>query len=227
MTRPHSSWRAGSVDDFKTDDRAIDNDVFDDEYDDYDDYDDHDGEPADRRWLWVAGVAGVILLIAVIGTVVIVNGGDSTTTAGTVSSRTAVTTPPVAPPATSTRPPVALPPETVTTHPPSTAPATEPAATETAAAPAVDPRTIVYRVTGSRQLFDLVTIIYTDEQGLPRTDVNVALPWTKTVVLNPDVQVGSVTATSLAGQLNCTIADAQGATVAAQSNNTMIATCNR
>jgi len=227
MTRPHSSWRAGSVDDFKTDDRAIDNDVFDDEYDDYDDYDDHDGEPADRRWLWVAGVAGVILLIAVIGTVVIVNGGDSTTTAGTVSSRTAVITPPVAPPATSTRPPVALPPETVTTPPPSTAPATEPAATETPAAPAVDPRTIVYRVTGSRQLFDLVTIIYTDEQGLPRTDVNVALPWTKTVVLNPDVQVGSVTATSLAGQLNCTIADAQGATVAASSTNTLIATCNR
>src|ERR1700694_1978948 len=227
MTRPHSSWRAGSVDDFKTDDRAIDNDVFDDEYDDYDDYDDHDGEPADRRWLWVAGVAGVILLIAVIGTVVIVNGGDSTTTAGTVSSRTPATPPPVAPPAPSTRPPVALPPETVTTHPPSTAPATEPAATETPAAPAVDPRTIVYRATGSRQLFDLVTIIYTDEQGLPRTDVNVALPWTKTVVLNPDVQVGSVTATSLAGQLNCTIADAQGATVAASSTNTLIATCNR
>ena len=227
MTRPHSSGRGGPVDEFHTDDPAIDFDEYDDEYDDYDNFDDVDGEPADRRWLWVAGAAAVILLVAVIGTVVIVNGGDSATTAGTVASRTAVTAPPAAPPATSTPSAAALAPETVTTPTPSTAPATEPAATETAAAPAVDPRTIVYRVTGSRQLFDLVTIIYTDEQGLPRTDVNVALPWTKTVVLNPDVQVGSVTATSLAGQLNCTIADAQGATVAAQSNNTMIATCNR
>ncbi len=88
-----------------------------------------------------------------------------------------------------------------------------------------DTRTITYTVTGSRQLFDLVSIIYTDEQGFPRTDVNVALPWTKTIVLNPGVETKSVTATSLLGQLNCAITDASGATLVAQTNNTMIATC--
>ena len=56
---------------------------YDDEFADYDDY------PPDRRWLWVAGVAGVILLVAVVGTAVILGGGDS----GTVSATVAPTTP--------------------------------------------------------------------------------------------------------------------------------------
>jgi hypothetical protein len=70
-----------------------------------------------------------------------------------------------------------------------------------------------------------VTVIYTDAQGALQTDVNVALPWNKTVVLDPGVTLGSVTATSVAGQLNCSITDASGATVAVQNNNTMIANC--
>src|SRR5689334_11501773 len=57
-------------------------------YEDYDAYvgDDHDDdsddddiyeyyEPVDRRWVWVASVAGVILLVAVVCTVVILGGG--------------------------------------------------------------------------------------------------------------------------------------------------------
>ena len=77
------------------------------------------------------------------------------------------------------------------------------------------------------QLFDLVTVIYTDEQGALQTDVNVALPWTKTVVLDPGVTLNSVTATSVAGQLNCSITDASGTAIAAQTNNTMIANCTQ
>jgi hypothetical protein len=50
-----------------------------------------------------------------------------------------------------------------------------PSDTPTEAAPS--PRTITYRVTGNRQLLDLVTVIYTDAQGALQTDVNVALPW--------------------------------------------------
>ncbi|STZ57674.1 MmpS3 protein [Mycolicibacterium tokaiense] len=74
-------------------------------------------------------------------------------------------------------------------------------------------------------MIDLVSVIYTDEQGLPRTEVNVALPWSKTLVLNPGVDFESVTATSLTGQLNCAITDAAGTPVVAQNNNSMIATC--
>ena len=82
-------------------------------------------------------------------------------------------------------------------------------------------------MTGSRQLFDLVTIIYTDQQGALQTDVNVALPWTKQVTLDPGVSLTSVTATSVGGQLNCSITDGAGQTLAAQNNNTMIANCTR
>ena len=49
------------------------------------------------------------------------------------------------------------------------------------------PGTVTYTVTGNRQLFDLVTMIYTDQQGALQTDVNVALPWTKQVALDPGV----------------------------------------
>ena len=82
-------------------------------------------------------------------------------------------------------------------------------------------------MTGNRQLFDLVTIIWTDQQGALQTDVNVALPWTKQVTLDPGVSLSSVTATSVGGQLNCSITDGAGETLAAQNNNTMIANCTR
>jgi hypothetical protein len=208
-----------------------------DEFEDYpheydDDYDDdYDYEPIDRRWIWIAGVAGAILLVAVICTVVILGGGDSgpvsttalpsTTTAqpaATTSAPPAATTP-AAPPA----PASPLPPETVTTLTPSASASAGP--TPTQAAPA--PNTVTYTVTGSRQLVDLVTVIYTDSQGALQTDVNVALPWSKTVVLDPGVTLSSVTATSVAGQLNCSITDGSGATLAQQANNSMIATCTR
>lgn len=202
------------------------------EYEDYEDYEDY--EPIDRRWIWIAGVAGAILLVAVICTLVILGGGDSgsvsttinpsappatTQPAATTSAPPVTTTPPALPPAAS------LPPETVTTVTPSaSAPPTD-APTDAATAPA--PNTITYRVTGNRNLIDLVTVIYTDAQGALQTDVNVALPWAKTVVLDPGVTLSSVTATSVTGQLNCSITDAAGTAIAVQNNNTMIANCTK
>jgi hypothetical protein len=121
-------------------------------------------------------------------------------------------------------PTAALTPETVTTVAPS--PSAE-AAPPPEAAPALAPSTITYQVTGNRQLIDLVTVIYTDGQGALQTELNVALPWTKSVVLDPGVTLGSVTATSVMGHLNCSITDAAGAVVAAQANNTLIANCTK
>jgi hypothetical protein len=124
-----------------------------------------------------------------------------------------------------------LPPETVTTlrptaeATPSVAPPAAPAVAPPPPAPA--PRTVTYRVTGNRQLIDLVTIIYTDGRGALQTDVNVALPWAKTVVLDPGVELKSVTATSVAGQLNCSITDAAGTLLTAQNSNSIIATCTQ
>lgn len=214
------------VDDLGYDIDYVDYDANPDEYAEFEDYDE---ARIDRRWMWVAGVAGAILFIAVVTTGVILGGGDSGSVSATATSA-APTTP--ASPVTTSAPPAAtapavpsLPPETVTTVSP-TAEAT-PAPTEAAPPPAPSPRTITYRVTGNRSLIDLVTVIYTDQQGALQTDVNVALPWAKTVVLDPGVDLSSVTATSVTGQLNCSITDAAGALIAAQTNNSMIATCTK
>ena len=201
---------------------------------DDDDWDDWD-EP-DRRWKWVAAAAGAVLLVAVLITVLVVSGGDDTNTAATTETsaapRTVIATAPSATtpvvPAPAPSPTAELPPETVTTVTPAPPVEESPAPApveEGAAPPAPAPGTITYTVTGSRQLFDLVSIVYTDEQGLPRTDVNVALPWTRTLVLSPGVTTMSVIATSVSGQLNCSITDAAGAVVVAQENNMMISTC--
>jgi hypothetical protein len=238
MNRPYPTyspgsrpWRTTGIDDY------AETDVIED-YDDYDGYDAEDDvyeyvEPLDRRWMWVAGAAGAVLLVAVICTVVILGGGDSGSVSATVSPPSVTTSPAATSQAPSRSPsmpaPAPLPtgpltPETVTTVAPS--PSAE-AAPPPEAAPAPAPSTITYQVTGSRQLIDLVTVIYTDGQGALQTELNVALPWSKSVVLDPGVTLGSVTATSVMGQLNCAITDAAGAVVAAQSNNTLIANCTK
>ncbi len=238
MNRPSSPWMTGSVTDRSHDDADDDfadvedfdayADYTDDDLDGYDGYTDRD----DRRWLWVASVAGIVLFIAVAGTLMILSGGDSGTTSATVSATESRPAPyPSDAPSASRAPSgTALPPETITsvTPAPTAAPPSaiaEP--TEAAPPPAADPRTVTYTVTGNRQLIDLVTVIYTDQQGALQTDVNVALPWTKQVTLDPGVELSSVTATSVGGQLNCSITDGAGQTLVAQTNNTMIANCTR
>jgi hypothetical protein len=173
-----------------------------------------DGDEAyapDQRWRPIAAIAGIIFVLA--------------------PPRSAAPRPSLVP---------TLPPETVTTvtppplQPSPTATSTAPTPTEIpppVAAPPVAPdvaaRTFVYRVTGTKALFDLVTVVYTDAQGAPQTDFNVSLPWSRTVVMNPGVGIRSVVATSLTGRLNCSITDGQGQPVAMSLANAMIATCSR
>ena len=246
MNRPSSPWMTGSVTDRFDDHRPDVDDEYDDvedvedvedydaygdvdEHDDYQDYDDFHHDPDDRRWLWVASVAGIVLLIAVAGTLMILSGGDSGTTSATVSPSTSRAVPyPSAAPSPRAPSATALPRETITSVSPTpTAAAPSTAPTEAAPPPAADPRTVTYQVTGSRQFLDLVTVIYTDQQGALRTDVNVALPWTKQIVLDPGVGLSSVTATSVSGQLNCAITNGSGTTLAAQNNNSIITNCTR
>jgi hypothetical protein len=181
----------------------------------------------------MALVAAGVLVLAVIATALIVNGGDSTSTSATVGpapGRSAIAGPRPHRP-TALPPSTPLPRETVTTVPPSALPTTTPvptvAPTTPSSLPVLNPRTVVYRVTGSKQLLDFVSIVYTDARGFPHTDFNVALPWSKTVVLEPGVQLRSVIATSLGGHLNCAITNAEGQTVIASTDNAMIATCTR
>jgi hypothetical protein len=72
-----------------------------------------------------------------------------------------------------------------------------------------------------------VNIVYTDARGFPVTEFNVALPWTKMVVLNPGVQTESVIATSIYGHLNCSVVNAEGQPVVVSTTNKNLATCTR
>ncbi len=215
----------------------LDSEIYD--YPDDDIYPDSDAlyGPVDQRWRPVAAIAGIVFVLAVIASVVIVNGGDSASTSATVAppTRTVIATPrptaPTAPPGSS------LSPETITTvTPPPRQPTAGPSEVPTATPPPeaspvptaeVNPRTFVYRVTGTKGILDLVTIVYTDAQGMPHTDFNVSLPWSKVVVLDPGVQLKSVTATSLTSRLNCAITDAAGQPVVVAASNSIIATCTR
>ncbi|WP_370331958.1 hypothetical protein [Mycolicibacterium hippocampi] len=204
---------------------------------DYDDYD-IDEASIDRRWMWIAGIAGAVLFVAVIAASLILGGGDSGSVSATIASSQGAPTSSSAPEPSAPRvaAPPSLPPETVTTvtpTPTATATATptaQPVLPPPQAAPppaAAAPGTVTYRITGDRSLIDLVTVIYTDQRGALVTDVNVALPWSKTVVLDPGVTLSSVTATSVRGQLNCSITDANGAVIAAQNSNSFITNCTR
>jgi len=201
--------------------------------------------PADRRWRPALAVVGGVLAIGAVATAVILNSGDSATTKATIGApvpHTVISTSTAPPPSMPTLPPSAsrtpqLPPETVTTLPPPSTlplPSAGPARTPTALppqavppAPALNPRTVVYTVTGTKQLIDLVNIVYTDARGFPVTELNVSLPWTKAVVLNPGVQTQSVIASSIYSHLNCAIVNAAGQTVVARVNNSAMVTCTR
>jgi hypothetical protein len=208
-----------------------DEDGYDEDWD-QDDYDeDRYGALAwsvERRWRPVAAFIGCVVALGAIATAVVINSGDTASTKATVGAptpRTAIAQTTQAPAASTPKPAKPQPPpETVTTvAPPSAAPsptALPPAAT-------LDPRTVVYSVNGTKQLLDLVSIVYTDARGLPQTEFNVALPWSKMIVLNPGVQNVSVVATSIYSHLDCAVFNAAGQTVVASANNASIATCTR
>ena len=195
-----------------------------------------------------------MLAVGAVATAVIINSGDSASTKATVgapaprtpasSTLTTSTTPtatrsPDAPPSPSSpsSPALAtpqLPVETfsrVTT--PNAAPGVAPPAGGPLAADAVppalplNPRTVFYTVNGSKQMLDLVNITYTDARGYTATDFNVSLPWSRVIVLNPEVQSVSVVASSFYARLNCSVVNAAGQTVVASNTNANQATCTR
>lgn len=197
--------------------------------------------PSDTRWRPAAAILGTVVAVGAIATAVIINSGDSASTKATVGApapRTLTSAPPSASPAPMPRAAApSLPPETVTTvTPPPSASATPlptpmpTAAPPPAAAPppvALNPRTLVYSVTGTKQLLDLVNVVYTDARGYQHSEFNVSLPWTKVIVLNPGVQTVSVVATSFYGHLNCSVVNAAGQAVAMSANGGPVATCSR
>ena len=87
-----------------------------------------------------------------------------------------------------------------------------------------DPKVVRYEITGTGSYAD---INYLDLDAKPQRVDNAALPWSKTITLDPGVTLSSVTGTSVTGQLNCEVLDANGAVIAAQNGNSIITNCTR
>jgi Mycobacterium membrane protein len=200
------------------------------------------GWPAELRWRPVTAILGAVVAVGAIATAVIINSGDSASTKATFApapqpvttapATTKSSVPPSAHPS-----PSQLPPETFTTvTTPSASPSLAPTGTPTAAPPltltpppsaALNPRTVIYSVTGTKQLLDLVNVVYTDGRGYSQTEFNVSLPWSKAVIVSPGVQTESVVATSFYGRINCSIVNAAGQLMAASTTNSSLASCTR
>lgn len=196
------------------------------------------------RWKWVAAAAACIFAVAVVATAVILSGGEDKTPATAMttppSSLTPIntTTPPPPPPTTSAPPPsTSHKPSTPAAETPSTAASTPPPATATAEPPpsnpllppdnqrAINPGAFTYYVTGNQQPGDFLTITYTDGTGRSRTVLGANLPWTMIVTPMPGVSAGSVTATSFASQINCSISNNESQMLAVQNANSVVARC--
>lgn len=219
----------------------------------YEDEDEGYGElvwPSDPRWRPVAAFLGVIVAVGAVATAVIINSGDSASTKATVgpgprpvTSAPHTTAPPnaSASPApgishapqlpetvTTLAPPIAAPQGPITAAPlPTYLPPRGLAPTPQPPTAALSPRTVFYSVAGTKQLLDLVNIVYTDARGYPQTEFNVSLPWTKMVVLNPGVTTESVIAQSIYSHLNCSVVNAEGQVVVTLTNNSPMVTCTK
>ncbi|HEY1840036.1 MAG TPA: MmpS family transport accessory protein [Mycobacterium sp.] len=145
------------------------------------------GRPKAPRWLWIAAVAAVVLVAALVIALVIAN--------GTARKQTAV---PALPSPPSSQRPV---PATSTSPAPS---ASAPATTEPSQpADASAMQTVIYNVTGDGRA---ISITYVDNDGMMQTEFNVALPWTKEVSL-PDSgsRTPNVTIVNIGHDVTCSV----------------------
>lgn len=196
---------------------------------------------SNENWKWVASIAGAVFAIAVIATAVVLSGGNDKPPAAAVTtpvpSLTPVTTTPPPPPpsvtssakpstTTVTSTPVQ---ETPTVEPSTEAPPPEPPPSNPMLPPEgqrpITPAAFAYYVTGNQTPGDLLTITYTDGNGVTRTVLGASLPWTMIVTPSPGITGGSITATSFASQVNCSITNSANQMLAVQSNNGIIARC--
>jgi hypothetical protein len=127
--------------------------------------------PKSPMWLWVLAGAVVLLVVALVIALVITNSSRQQTVVAPAPSMPEPTATTSQRPTTTSRiptPVVPLP----TTPRPSTPPSTPP--------PSGSTETVTYDVVGEGRV---INITYTDTGGVPQTEFNVALPWSKQVEL--------------------------------------------
>lgn len=141
------------------------------------------------RWLWIAAVAAVLLVAALVVAMVIAN--------GTARKQTEVPPLPAAPSS----------PNQASTTPASPAPSastSQPSSTESAPpANAVGMQIVDYNVTGDGRA---ISITYVDDDGMMQTEFNVALPWSKQVSLAASSTAkANITIINIGHDVTCTL----------------------
>jgi hypothetical protein len=146
-------------------------------------------KPKAPRWLWIAAVAAVLLVTALVIALVIAN--------GTASKQTAVPALPSTPSSQRSVP-------VVPRSPSHKAQPSEPATTEPSQP--VDPsamQSVVYNVSGDGRA---ISITYVDNDGMMQTEFNVGLPWTKEVSLpESGSRAPNVTIVNIGHDVTCSV----------------------
>jgi Mycobacterium membrane protein len=149
--------------------------------------------PKSPRWLWAVAAIAVLLVVGLVIALVIANSSRQQTVvapAPSVPEFTATTTPR---PTTTTRSPSLLPAPTTTTSPSDTSTTSPSGATET----------VTYNVTGEGRV---INITYTDTGGVPQTEFNVALPWSKQVELpSPAADSARISVINVGSDVTCSV----------------------
>lgn len=124
--------------------------------------------PKSPTWLWILAGAVVLLVVALVIALVITNSSRQQTVVAPAPSMPEPTA------TTTTRPSPTRTPTPVVPLPTTAAP------TPTTTAPAEGTETVTYDVMGEGRV---INITYTDTGGVPQTEFNVELPWSKQVEL--------------------------------------------
>ncbi|WP_193047091.1 MmpS family transport accessory protein [Mycolicibacterium baixiangningiae] len=150
--------------------------------------------PKSPMWLWVLAGAVVLLVVALVIALVIANSSRQQTVVAPAPSMpepTATTSPRPTTPTRTPTPVVPLP-----TTPPSSAPPTS--------APSGTTETVTYDVIGEGRV---INITYTDTGGVPQTEFNVALPWSKQVELpSPARSSARISIINVGRDVTCSVA---------------------
>lgn len=159
--------------------------------------------PKSPRWLWVAAGAAILLVVGLVFALVMVtNSARESKVVAPPQTTPRLTTPtrvPSAPP-TTTRIPV--PTVTIRPQPTQTAEPTIPLPPDETTGP-TRTETVVYTVTGQGRA---INITYVDTGGIMQTEFNVALPWSKEVLLAvPAKRTASVAVVNVGRDVTCSV----------------------
>jgi len=151
--------------------------------------------PKSPRWLWAVAAIAVLLVVGLVIALVIANSSRQ---------QTVVAPAPSVPEPTATSTPR---PTTTTTAPSPTAvlpvPTTTPPSDTTTTSPSGATETVTYNVTGEGRV---INITYTDTGGVPQTEFNVELPWSKQVELRaPAEDSARISVINVGNDVTCSV----------------------